>query len=292
MTYSKPVAEIVPSRFSCRSYAREPIPEDLRRTLREAAESAVAGPLGSSLRFSLVAAEPGEGAALRGLGTYGFIRNPAAFIIGAVKTGDTYLEDFGFAAESLVLRATDLGLGTCWVGGLFTRSSFARRMRLPAGERMPAVISVGVIADQQMARRGAMRRLSGGERRLPWESLFFEGRFGVPLRREAAGQALAALEMVRLAPSASNKQPWRVLRAGRSWHFFLHRTPGYPPGLGRALLGVEDLQRVDIGIAMSHFEGTIRDMGLRGRWVVRPPGVDLPDALTEYSVSWEGEIAF
>ncbi len=248
----------------------------------------VAGPLGSSLRFTLIAAEKEDGAALKGLGTYGFIRNPAGFILGAVKEGEKCLEDFGHAAESLVLRATDLGLGTCWIGGLFTRSSFSRRIHLRDDERMPAVISVGIIADQDAARRGAVRRLAGGCRRLPWESLFFDGRFGVPLGRQAAGPAATALEMVRLAPSASNKQPWRILRTDRCWHFFLHHTPGYPPGLGKLLLGVEDLQRVDIGIAMCHFEGAVKELGLKGRWIVRPPEVGLRDALTEYAVSWQG----
>lgn len=286
--YSKPLAELIRSRFSCRSYARQPIPETARRVLREAAGTVVVGPLGTSLRFCLAAAEQGDSAALRGLGTYGFIRNPAGFIVGAVKRRDKNLEDFGYAAESLVLLATDLGLGTCWIGGLFTRSSFSRRVHLGTDERIPAVISVGVIDDEEAARAGAVRRLSGGHRRLPWESLFFDGGLVTPLTREAAGSGAAALEAVRLGPSASNKQPWRILRAQRFWHFFLRRTPGYPPGLGRTLFGVEDLQRIDLGIAMCHFELTMRELGLEGRWVVRPPATDLPDALTEYTVSYEG----
>jgi nitroreductase len=287
MTYTKPISEIIQSRFSCRSYAKQPIPDTLRHVLREAAESTVVGPLGTSLRFCLVAAEHGDSNALRGLGAYGSVRSPAAFIVGATKRGDKSLEDFGYSAESLVLQATDLGLGTCWIGGFFTRSSFSRRIRAGKDEQIPAVISVGVIDDEKAARRGIVRRLSGGHKRLPWESLFFEGQFGIPLSKEAAGPVALALEAVRLGPSASNKQPWRALRVGRLWHFFLKRTPGYSPGLSKTLFGVEDLQRVDIGIAMCHFELTLQGLGLGGRWIVQPPQMNLPDSLTEYAVSFE-----
>jgi len=288
MTYSKPIMEIIESRFSCRSYAKRPIPEASRRALRETTESIVAGPLGTPLRFCLVAADQGDSTALKGLGTYGFIRNPAGFIIGAVKPGEKNIEDFGYTAESLILLATDLGLGTCWIGGIFTRSSFLRRIHAGTDERIPAIISIGVVDDEPAARAGITRRISGGHRRLPWESLFFDEQFGTPLSKESAGPAAPALEAVRLGPSASNKQPWRVLRAGRSWHFFLQRTPGYPPGLGRKLFGIEDLQRIDIGIAICHFELTMRGLGLPGRWAVQPIHEDLPDAFTEYVVSYGG----
>jgi hypothetical protein len=287
MTYTKPLSEIIQSRFSCRSYSKQPIPDTPRHALREAAESTVVGPLGTPLRFCLVAAEHGDSDALRGLGAYGLVRSPAAFIVGATKRGDKSLEDFGYSAESLVLRATDLGLGTCWIGGFFTRSSFSRRIRAGKDEQISAVISVGVIENEKAARRGIVRRLSGGHKRLPWESLFFEEQFGMPLSKEAAGPIAVALEAVRLGPSASNKQPWRILRAGRSWHFFLQRTPGYSPGLSKRLFGVEDLQRVDIGIAMCHFELTLRKVGLEGRWIVQPPQANLPDSLPEYTASYE-----
>lgn len=37
----------------------------------------------------------------------------------------------------------------------------------------------------------------------------------MPLEKEEAGNYEAALEMVRIAPSASNKQPWRILKKRR-----------------------------------------------------------------------------
>lgn len=102
-----------------------------------------------------------------------------------------------------------------------------------------------------------------------------------------AGRYAEPLEMLPLGPSASNKQPWRVVQGGEAWHFYLQRTPGY--GKGSLLFGVlrlADLQRVDIGIAMCHFEMTAGEFGLKGKWEVCDPGLAVPDAGTEYIVTW------
>ena len=53
------------------------------------------------------------------------------------------LEDFGYLTESIILYATDLGLGTCWLGGSFTRSTFIERFPLAPSETMPAVVAIG-----------------------------------------------------------------------------------------------------------------------------------------------------
>ena len=282
------VVDTITNRFSCRTYSGEQIPEDARASLADAAQTMRTGPFGSRIRFALAAAASGDGAALKRLGTYGTIRGASAFILGAAEPDGMYLEDFGYAMERLILHATDLGLGTCWLGGFFTRGSFARRIGASRRERIPSVAAAGRIGDIEDAREGLMRRSVGGSRRKPWEELFYDGGFGAALTREAAGAYAVPLDMARLAPSASNRQPVRIVRDGASWHFFIRRTPGYPPRIARTLLRLEDLQRVDSGISMCHFELTARERGLSGRWVVSPPRMTLPDELTEYSATWEG----
>ena len=274
-------------RFSCRTFTGEPLGETERAGLQAAAQAITRGPFGTRLRLVLAAARPGDEAALKRLGTYGLIRGPGAFLIGAVERAPMDREDFGYAMERLVLEATELGLGTCWVGGVFTRGSFARRIGASRRERMPAVVAVGRMPGRPMAEAGLTRRVVGGSRRRPWETLFSDEQLHRPLDAESAGPFAAALETVRWAPSASNRQPWRVVRSGRDWHFFMQRTPGYPPHIARVLLGVEDLQRVDMGIALCHFELALRERGQAGRWVRRAPSVSGPDALTEYTATWE-----
>lgn len=279
-------ARLIRSRFSCRTYADASIDEERQRRLRSVMEGISAGPLGSPVRFTLLAPTAADRDALRGLGTYGFIRGSAGFIAGAAGAGPRDLEDYGYCLERIVLAATEMELGTCLLGGTFTRSSFSRRISLQRSEKMPAVAAVGIVADPRQARNTPLRRRIGSDNRLPWPQLFTEGGFTRPLAPEAAGRWLEPLEMVRLAPSASNRQPWRIVRDGAAWHFYLRRTRGYRRGLIGRLLGMNDLQRVDMGIAMCHFALTAAETGLEGSWSRKDPGVPLPDQLTEYVVSW------
>lgn len=74
--------------------------------------------------------------------------------------------------------------------------------------------------------------------------------------------------MLRLAPSASNKQPWRVLVDNEKFHFYLARNKGYGEALGY------DVQKIDIGIAMCHFELTMQELGFKGKWKEDNPKKD------------------
>ena len=282
---SPPASELIRRRYSCRTYRPEPIAAAQQRLLAEFMAANTVGPLGSQARFALVAAAPGDDSALRRLGTYGFIKGATGFLVGAVGRAPNDLEDYGYLLERVVLYATGLGLGTCWLGGTFTRSTFVRRFGgLERAETMPAVVSVGLIGDNGSER---IREREEGSRRLPSSELFFERIFGEPLDLGAVGAFAEALEAVRMAPSATNKQPWRIVRDGSAWHFYLRRTRGY--GKGSALfnaLRIADLQRVDMGIAMCHFELVASEHGVAGSWVARDPGILLPGKDTEYVATW------
>jgi nitroreductase len=284
--YSKSVLDLIPQRYSCRTYQAESIEESTRLVLIEATQSVKIGPLGSRCRFELVAASEHDPQALSSLGTYGFIKGATGYIVGAVKGGSHNLEDFGYLLEMIVLSATDLGLGTCWLGGTFTKSSFAKRINAEADELVPGVISVGYIAKKPRRIETILKRNKNTDRRKKWEEIFFEDDFDRPLSIDNSGDFSSVLKMVRLAPSASNRQPWRVLKRGNVWHFYLRRTAGYRESPLVRWTTVADLQRIDMGIAMSHFDLTAQELGLNGGWHVSDPKLDLPDEHTEYTVSW------
>ncbi len=285
MIYSRPITEVIQNRFSCRSYLAEPVSVEKQRLLRDLMSSLTVGPFGTPVRFELIAAEDQDRKALSGLGTYGFIKGATAFIAGTVCPGSKNLEDYGYRLEQIILYATDLGLGTCWLGGTFTKSSFARKLKATHEEKLPAVVAMGLITDEAQSRQTALRQHIGADNRLPWDSLFFDRQFNTPLCREKAGSYAIPLEMVRLGPSASNKQPWRIIQEGHTLHFYIQRTKGYRNAL-TILVGVEDMQRLDLGIAMCHFELTARELGLKGQWTLQEPTIEKPDDLTEYAVSW------
>jgi nitroreductase len=282
------LTEAIRKRYSCRTYHREAVDVARREKLAAVLADLTTGPLGSAARFMLVSASDEDASALKGLSTYGFIKNPTAFIFGAVRRARFDMEDFGYLMELAILYATRLGLGTCWLGGTFNYSRFARTMALQEGETMPAVTASGLPAERHFTDR-LIRGQAKSDRRKPWETLFFDSGFDQALHAESAGAYESVLDLVRIAPSASNKQPWRVVRQGSDWHFYLLRTPNYPPKIPRLVdVQLADLQRVDMGIAMCHFAVGAAAGDLPGTWQHRDPGLELPER-TEYVVTWEGD---
>jgi hypothetical protein len=148
------------------------------------------------------------------------------------------------------------------------------------------VVSLGYPAADGSAR---IHEREAGSRRLPASSLFFADRLGEPLALAPDDPWATVLEAVRMAPSASNKQPWRLLRRGEDWHVLLQRTPRY--GKGSALfvvLRLADLQRVDLGIALCHFELVARDLGLTGGWVLDEAAAGVAGTGLDYVATWRG----
>ena len=280
------IISIIERRHSCRRYYDKPLGPSHRMALEEFLGSRLEGPLGSRLRMVLLAATEEDRSSLKRLGTYGFIRGATAFMAGAVRSSKNDMEDYGYVMEHAVLLATDLGLGTCWLGGTFTKSSFARKISLTHEESMPAVVAVGYEAEEDLM-RGRLRRTVRATERLPREQLFFEGSFLKPLREIQAPHA-QVLEAVRWAPSASNKQPWRIVVTQEAFHLYLQRTKGYgKKSLLFKLLGLADLQRVDMGIAMCHLELAARELGFKGKWVMEMPQIPGSNDGVEYVVSWK-----
>jgi hypothetical protein len=189
------------------------------------------------------------------------------------------MEDFGFGMERNLLYATALGLGTCWLGGTLNRAGFARKISLSPEEFMPAISPVGYPADKRSLTDRAFRFMAKSDKRKPWGELFFDKQPGNPLVKDKAGACGQALESVRIGPSASNRQPWRIIREGASWHFFLARTPGYDK-----MLGEIRLQEVDMGIALCHFELAAQELEIQGSWKVAKPAFDA--GTLEYVMSW------
>ena len=287
MEFSQSLHKIVTRRYSCRTYLAKELSHEDRLELESYIHNLPRPPFGNTVRLELTAASPENRAALKNLGTYGVIRNPAAFLTGAVEKGEKDLEDFGFLVEQAILFATDMDLGTCWLGGTFSRSSFAEAIKPGDDEILPAVVSVGYPAKKKSMMDAMIRFSAGSKRRKPWDELFFDGGFHARLDLAGAGMYMDALEMVRRAPSASNRQPWRVMRDGEGlFHFYLERSPGYY-GRNKKLFGMHDLQRVDMGIAMCHFQLAAREAGLDGEWLVDNSHVDM-EGKREYIVTWRG----
>jgi nitroreductase len=280
--------EAINRRVSVRSYADRAIEQDKKQEMINLLESTNEGPFGNKVRFNLIDFSEMDKNEIRSLGTYGFISGAKLFIVSAVKDGfgemgsARALVDLGYCFEKVILTATNLGLGTCWLGGTFKRANFAKSINASEDELVPAISPIGYARDKRTVREIAVRRFANSDHRKPWDELFFDGNLNSPLSKESAGAYTVPLECVRLGPSASNNQPWRVIyqKQQGAFHFYLKRTLGY-----NKINGKMDLQLVDMGIAMCHFELSAKEKGLVGRWEVAKPDLNMGDA--EYIATWK-----
>lgn len=287
MEFNRPLTELVRERSAWRTYYRIPIEEETKARLVEYISSLSEGPFGASMRIHLVDMPDSPSWKTRILGTYGMISGGTDFLVGAVKKSEKDLEDYGYVFEKAILFATGLGLGTCWMGGTFSRSRFAEKIGQREGEVIPAISPVGYKKPKRGISDAITHRFARSSSRKPWGDLFFQGNFGTPITESIADKYSTPLEMVRLAPSANNGQPWRIVKADQRniFHFYLQRKRAYDK------LPTADLQRIDMGIAMCHFELAATELGLSGKWEAKaPPGESLPPR-TAYSVSWAEQSA-
>ena len=90
--------------------------------------------------------------------------------------------------------------------------------------------------------------------------------------------------MVRIGPSAGNKQPWRILKEKEQniYHFYVKYSED------KTLLAYNKFVRVDIGIAICHFDFSVKELGILGNWEFIKPNVEIPGEL-KYIISWKGD---
>ena len=185
---------------------------------------------------------------------------------------------YGYAFEKLVLYAWSLGIGTTWIGGTMKRSAFEKAAGLKKGYMMPCISPLGYPSVKRSFQETVMRKAIGADSRTAAGKLFFEGDFSTPLEGREKEKIADLIEMVRWAPSAVNKQPWRILLKDGLYHFYEKKDRGYQNE------ATGDLQKIDVGIALCHFVMGAKEQGLKAEISISDPGVSVPSD-TEYIVS-------
>ena len=264
---------------------------DLCRQLEE--ESTQDSPFGNKVRLAIAGSEIGSKPVR--MGTYGLIANASGFAVPAVARGGKLsgtMEDVGWTVEKLVLELTARGYATCWIGGVFSRSRSAEVVQAKEDELVPAIIAFGWPADKRKLADRVVTASARARARKPIEEIAFdlaaERSYG-PLSDVASDTSSdsvrttpggrfeepwpAVLRAVQEAPSASNKQPWRLVRIRSEkpsgsepipseWFLFLDEDKIYNNGTREV-----HLQNLDLGIAMRHFQIAAEEKGLAGRWI-------------------------
>ena len=247
------VLAAIQQRVSVRSYEERPVEQALLKRLLALAETA------DHLtdvppRIALVSGvERTRRVLTYMIGSYGLVQNPPHLLVGILpEDSDAARLDLGYVLEQVVLEATRLRLSTCWVTGSYDAQSAGDAVGLAPGETAASVCALGYPTEGSWGRLHSriVRRLAGGHRRKPLSEVVFSDRWGKLWSPDGADPVLVTtLEHARLAPSASNRQPWR----------FIIRPDEV------ALTLVRDAP-IDGGIVMAHFALASAALGREGRW--------------------------
>lgn len=250
------ISEIAKIRKSVRTYTDTPLTDADRKKLADYIDKLTSekSPFGARVRIKLFDVDKEINS--KDLGTYGVIKGAKTYLGVAVNETEDAMEAVGYVFEKLVLYAASLGLGTCWLGGTFNRGEFAKAMQITENEFFPIASPVGYPAPKNHTVDKIMRKAIKADTRKSFEELFFENDFNTPLSKEKAREYGAILEAVRLAPSAKNAQPWRIVKDGDTFHFFEKKD--LPSSS-------HDIQRLDIGIAGCHFDLAAKERGINGK---------------------------
>jgi len=271
------IEESVKKRYSVRSYKEQEVELDKRKAIESFVDS-LDNPFGKKINFHYL--DNREMKNEQKLGTYGVIKGAMQYIGTTIKLEPMALEALGYELEAVILYLTHLGFGTCWLGGTFNRKGFAKAMNIEEDEIFPIVTPYGYAATKKHMKEIVMRKMIKADQRKEWNQLFYINNFQSPLTKEKAGDLEVPLEMIRLGPSASNKQPWRIILKDNACHFYECKQQGYSDSFPY------DIQRVDMGIAAAHFDFSVKEKGIKGYFDTEcEPELELPDHM-KYVFSW------
>lgn len=145
---------------------------------------------------------PGLKSQIRGTDVYAVI----------VAKKSTPMEVEGFMGEALVLEATSMGLGSCWLGAGFYPDIVSRNVDLKNDEAIHCVIALGKAELPPFApKRRELEKVCGMSE--------------AQLAEQGSWQKEAVLA-ARVAPSAVNLQPWKIT-ADKTSVAILERTVLY-----------------------------------------------------------------
>lgn len=168
------LGNLIARRVSCRAYRTTPVPDAHLTQILEAARLAPSACNQQPWRFAVVR-NPDlrrrivEDGFLPGIKMTWAIDAPVHVVIGmerslvthhlaaSVSGVDYPWVDIGIAGEHLVLAATELGLGTCWIGWIKPRA-LAKIVAWPASVKPVVVITVGYASNPNAGMPPASRR--------------------------------------------------------------------------------------------------------------------------------------
>ena len=187
------------------------------------------------------------------LGSYGKISGAPAYLAFAGREDTPYMEEkIGYAGEAVILEATALELGTCWVSGTLKADEVLSDLDLEEGEKLYAISPLGYPEDRPTISERILKTVISSKNRLDLDKLILN-KNDLEVEPE---WIKTALKTARLAPSAVNRQPWRFKVGEKSITIKLDSPEE----------NEEREKNLDCGIAMLHLEIGALKAGVSGSW--------------------------
>lgn len=187
------------------------------------------------------------------LGSYGKISGAPAYLAFVGRKDFPNMEEkIGYGGEAVILEATALELGSCWVSGTFKSDKVLVDLNLKETEKLYAISPLGYPEARPTISERVLKTVISSKKRMDLEELIINK----DNLEEQPGWIKTALETARLAPSAVNRQPWRFKIGEKAITIQLDSTEE----------NEERSKNLDCGIAMLHLEVGALKAGVSGSW--------------------------
>lgn len=210
-------------------------------------------------------------------GYHGFMVEAPYYMILLSENRDRSLENAGFVGEDMVLKLTELGLGSCWIT-ILDPEKLKEQVGIVSDKQPAALIAYGY----EKAEIGTLRidikspsNINLKQRsglvapKLYIEDAVYEGTWGQPSQIDLwprNSSLYRALIAACCAPTALNRQPFRFIMDGHQMYLVILKDE----------MTTAENEGLNTGIIMHHFAMVMtRQSGLHGTWNLNPEPKDL-----------------
>lgn len=179
--------------------------------------------------------------------SYGMISGAKSFIALVGNKNIKNLKNrVGYYGEFIVLECTNLGVGSCWLGGTYDKEECKKHISLSKDDELVCIICLGYVNKDKSLKEKLISKLS--------MNTMDKNKFLIS-QDQVPDWVNSGVDSAIKAPSALNKKPV-------SYSFINGKLKAF------ITKGNHGFEAVDLGIAMSHFQLGALSNGVYGKWEV------------------------
>lgn len=195
------------------------------------------------------------------------------YLLFLSEVKEHYIENAGYAAEDVRLKAFELDVGSCWIT-IHDEELVKEKLNIKSDKKLVALISLGyddnkskAIVENESAYNPSKAKVSIVEdnvsERLRISDVVYMNKFG----EKADPDVLTNLGLVeaffyaRLSPSTKNRQPWRFIYDGGTIVLTIREDEGIN----------EYEEKIDTGIVMLYFKLIVDSTLFKINWIFGKP---------------------